>query len=255
MRIYRKYIDEGEFKIVEAPKTDGNGETIAHLVVNDVIYRFAIMKGGVVLATIDNVRAFCYNPTITECKIELNTFATGIDVESYEQGEDLNFTLGYNKTSREVTSQFIIPSGTSSTVSLEVIKEDQLGTTVCTDTETGISGTLSCTIPESFGNATVLAKLYKDGDLQAQGQIKVDQEPSDIYGGVVAFIGIIALMVLVGVGVSDNPVLTTIFIIVGIILMYSLNIVSNSGFVGATATVLWLLVALVIVLIKGVKRN
>jgi hypothetical protein len=255
VKIYRKYIDENAFKTTEIPKTDKKGETVANLVVDDVIYRFVVVKYGTTLATFDNVLAVCQNPTITTCTIDLNAFADTVSLPDFEEAEDFSFTLGYDTTTRIVSSQFSIPSGTMSTISLNVTREDALGTAVCTDVLTSFSGTLSCLVPASFGNSTVRAELYKDNSLQAHGNIKLDQKPSDIYGVALVGLSIFLMMTLIGVGISNTPVITVVFLMVGVVLLFALNLVENTGFIGATATVLWLVVALLIVVIKGVARN
>lgn len=255
IKIYRKYIDEGIYRIIEIPKTDGNGETTASLVLNDVIYKFVIVKYGETIKTFDNVRAICQTPLVSTCTIDFNAFASGITVPDYEEGEDFNYTLGYNSSSRIISSQFDIPSGTQANITLIVINEDTLGTSVCTDSLTSTSGTLTCTVPSNFGNATILAKIYRNGNLQAQGQVKLDQLPSDIYSGILVILGMFLIMILIGVGLSDNPVFTVIFLLVGVILLTALNLIANNGFIGGTATILFLIVAIILILIKGARRN
>ncbi len=255
IKIYRKYIDENEFKIVEIPMTDSRGEAVASLVVNDVIYKFEIVKNGVTLATFTDVVAVCQTPLVSSCEIDLNAFSDTIDLPDFETAEDFNFTLGYDTTTRLISSQFVIPSGTTKTISLNVTMEDALGTLVCSDILTSSSGTLSCTVPANFGNATAIAKLYKDGVLQAQGQIKLDNDPSDIYGVSLVLLSLFVMITLIGAGLSNNPIFTIIFFMVGVVLLFTLNLVSNNGFIGATATVLFLFIAIIIVIIKASGRN
>ena len=255
IEVQRKYVDEGVFKVVEIPKTDEQGETTARLVVNDAIYNFVIKKYGVTIKTISNVIPVCQIPAVTTCKIDFNAFTTSIEVPDYEVGRDFNYTLGYNSTTKVVSSVFDIPSGTPATIVLSVIVDDELGTSVCTDTLTTNTGTLSCIVPNSFGNATVLAKLTRDDLEVARGNIKLDQDPSDIYGTSLVFLGLFAMLTLIGASVSDNPVYTLVFFMLGVALLFALNLVANNGFIGGTATILWLVVAIVIVLIKGARRN
>jgi len=63
------------------------------------------------------------------------------------------------------------------------------------------------------------------------------------------------MMTLIGAGISDNPVYTVFFLMVGVILLYALNLVANNGFLGATATILWLIVAIILIAIKGSNRS
>lgn len=255
VEVWRKYVSEGTFKIVEIPKTDASGQAVAHLVVNDVIYNFVIKKSGTVIATFSNVRAVCQTPAISNCEIDFNAFSSGVSVPNYQSDADFNFTLGYNSTSRVISSVYVIPSGSVGTVSLNVSTEDSLGTSVCNDIITSSAGTLSCTVPSSFGNSTVTARVYQDNSLKAIGQVKLDQNPTDIYGGVLIGLGFFIMISLAGAALSSNPIFTILAFMVGIIALFSLNLIANNGFVGATATILWLIVAIIIVLVKGGRRS
>jgi len=46
-----------------------------------------------------------------------------------------------------------------------------------------------------------------------------------------------------------------IFLIFGAIIGISFNLVSNTGFIGYSATILWLIIAIVIIIMKGAKRE
>jgi len=254
IKIERKYIENGSFYTTEIPKTDVKGITSASLQLNDVIYNFYIYQAGVLISSFTNQLAICQTPLVSSCEIDFNAFNTGISGD-FEEGEDFDFTLDYNSTSKVITSQFVIPSGEPSIVSLEVIREDTLGTAVCDDTITSASGTLSCIVPTAFGNSTVMAKIYKDGVEQGKGGIKTDQNPSDIFGVVLIMMSVLVMMTLIGIGVSDSPVITGVFIFIGLILMVSMNLVKSTGFIGATATILFFLIAMILVIIKAARRS
>jgi len=255
IKIYRKYVDEGLYRIVEIPMTDKKGETIAHLFLNEVIYKLEVVKYGTVLETFTDVIAVCQTPLVASCEIDLNAFSESITVPDFEEEEDFLFTLGYDNDTRIVSSVFSIPSGSVQTISLNVTREDSLGTAICTDSLLSSSGTLSCVVPTSFGNSTIVAKIYKEGVIQAQGQIKLNQTPFGIYGVNLVFLALFVLITLIGAGMSDNPIYTTIFLLVGVALLFALNLVANNGFIGATATILFLVVAVILVIIKGARRN
>ena len=255
IEVYRKYISEGVYKIVEIPKTDPTGETTASLVINDVIYKFIIKKFGHTISTVTDVRAICQNPSITTCQIDFNAFESGIDIPNYEQKEDFNFTLGYNKTSRVVTSRFLIPSGNPATIRLNVTIQDALGTQACSDTITSTTGTLTCTIPQTLGNMSAFAKIYRDGVLQSSGSISQSQTAADIYGSVQVFLALLIMLTLIGAAMSDNPIFTVLFFMAGVILLFGIHLVENTGFIGAGATILFLIVAIIIVIIKGARRS
>jgi hypothetical protein len=255
IQIERKYLENGTFYITEIPKTDAKGITSASLEVDDVIYNFYIYESGVLVDSFTNVLAICQTPLVSTCEIDFNSFQTGINIPSYEEGDDFNYTLGYNSTSRVVSTSFTIPSGSPSAVQLVVIREDTLGTSVCSDTLTSSSGSLSCVVPSSFGNSTVLAKLYKNDVEQARGNIKLDQRSSEIYGVILVVLSLMVMMTLIGLAISDNPVISAVFLFVGVVLIYGMNLVQNTGFVGATATILFLAIAIILVIVKAGRRN
>ena len=60
---------------------------------------------------------------------------------------------------------------------------------------------------------------------------------------------------LIGIGMSDNPITTVVCLIVGVMIMMGMNLIQNTGFVGATATFLFLAIAGVLILIKAARRN
>jgi len=255
IKIDRKYIENGSFYTTEIPKTDAKGVTSASLETDDVIYNFYIYDNGVLISTFTNVLAICQTPLVSTCSIDFNAFQTGISIPDYELGSDFNFTLGYNSTSKIVSSSFTIPSGEPSTVMLEVIREDTLGTAVCEDTLTSASGTLTCVVPASFGNSSVLAKIYKTGVEQGRGNIKLDQSSSDIFGPILIMLSVLVLLTLIGIGISDNPVVSAVFLFVGVLLLFAMNLVQSTGFYGKGATILFLGLAIILVIIKAARRT
>ena len=254
IEVQRKYIANGTFNNVEIPKTDENGEAIAHLVVDDVIYNFIIKKFGVTIREFNNVIPVCQNPTLNTCVLNFNAFSSAIIVPDFAEGDDFNFTLDYNESSRTVKSVFVIPSGEATFISLNVTQADALGTSVCNDFVTSASGTLTCTVPSTFGNSTLTAKLYRGSDFQASGQVKLDQDPSDIFGTALVILALLVMITLLGAGISDNPIYTVIFLMVGVVILFALNLVANNGFIGGTATILFLVIAIIIVIINA-RRN
>jgi len=255
IKIDRKYIENGSFYTTEIPKTDAKGITSASLETDDVIYNFYIYENGDLISTFEDVLAICQTPLVSTCSIDFNAFQTGISIPNFEDGDDFNFTLGYNSTSKIVSSTFLIPSGEPSTIKLEVISEDTLGTSICEDTLTSASGTLTCIVPNSFGNSTVLAKIYKTGVEQGRGNIKLDQSSSDIFGPILIMLSVLVMLTLIGIGISDNPIVSAVFLFVGVLLLLAMNLVQSTGFYGAGATILFLGVAIILVIVKAGRRT
>ncbi len=126
---------------------------------------------------------------------------------------------------------------------------------VCTDSLNSAGGTLSCTVPDSFGNATIYAVVTLDGDIRREGFLSLQDKPRERYAGVLIFSSIILLLFIFGIGVSENPAITGIFLIIGAILLVALNLVYSTSWVGSGATILWFIVAVVLIIVKGGNKR
>jgi len=258
IKVQRKYIDEGVFKTVELPKTDSDGQTLANLVLGDQIYTFIVVKEGEVLGTFENVLAFCSNIATGDCEINLNSFSSSSGTGDWTSTDDITFTLTYNKDTRVVESVFDVTSGATSTVVLNVTLFDNFGNrTLCSDTLTSSSGTLSCTIPSTFGNATAIASLYKLGSHYDLGSLWISlwEDASVIYGTSYITLALLSFLTIVGIGLSGSAALTVFFVVIGGIINVILALTTQSGFVGAGSSFLWLVVALLALLWKANRRR
>jgi len=253
IQIQRKYVSEGVFKTVEIPKTDTTGQTVGNLVINDVIYSFTVVKDGEILGVFQNVQAVCQNPAIEECIIDLNSFSSTIPVTDFETAKDFSFTFFRNTTNRTIWADFTIPSGAVANISLLVVKQDALEEQVCFTSVVTSAGTLSCTVSANFGNGTIFARLYKNGELIAAKDLTLARTPQQIYGASLAILGLFIILTLVGAGLSDSPVFTVLFLMVGVILLYAMTLVD--GAIGVGSTILWIFIAIIIVAIKGTQRT
>jgi len=85
--------------------------------------------------------------------------------------------------------------------------------------------------------------------------LKMDQTNRDIFGTSVIFLTMFLFMTLIGVGISDNPMITGAFLLIGVMLSVGLNLVNTGAYYGSGATILWVFIAIVMILIKGAKRT
>jgi len=83
----------------------------------------------------------------------------------------------------------------------------------------------------------------------------LNQDSSDIFGTILIVLSILVMVTLIGIAVSDSPVITAVFLFVGVVLLFVLSLVQNSGFIGATATILFLAIAIILVIIKAARRS
>lgn len=256
--VKRKYISEGVFKTVEIPITDANGQTLANLVLSNVIYSFSVMKDGVLLATFDNQVAYCDNIATGDCQIVLNTYSTTSLPDTYSNVGDYIFSIDYNKTSRLLSATFSVASGQVATNFLNVTQYGTNGaTSVCTDTLVTASGTLTCTIPSQYENSTIVVELSRDGDLVGRAVITLNAEPDEIYGNSRVFLALVAFLLIITIGVVDHPAIQVVLMIIGTVILVAANLMNSgpaSSLIGSGATALFFIVALILILVKGGRR-
>lgn len=256
LELQRQYIGDGLFRVVELPPFDDDGETLANFVLGDVIYTLIIKKDNQILSTFPNVKAFCENLGTGDCKIDLVELASTLTTEDFASVGGVTFTLSYDEDARVVTSVFNVNDGTNKLMSLNTTLFDMIGnTTICTDSLTASSGTLTCTVPSTFGNASATSILYADGTQLGRMNINLWLTSDDRYSGNQITLGLISLLTIIGIGLSGSGIMVIVFIIVGVIVNMALFIFNGGGFIGAGSVFLWLIIALATLLWKANRRT
>lgn len=182
--VERQYIDENVFKTVELPKTDTNGQTVIHLVRNDVIYNLIFIKDGTILRRFENLRAFCDDFSIGDCKINLNALSTADDIFTYDEEAGIIYTNAptYNSTTNIVSFTYVSSDGTSKNVTMNVERRDVFGNnSVCSNTLSSISGTVSCSIGSGITDTTLVTIIQVDGQTWISTSVQID---TTAYGGI-----------------------------------------------------------------------
>jgi len=252
--VKRKYIDEGVFKTVEIPKTDSTGETLAHLELYDTIYTFVMSKNGEILDTFNNYQVKCENLVLGQCSLSFNSAESAALPDTYDSVDGVSYIVSYDNDTRLVSVDFVVEGGLLKNISLTVNEVGGTGASICSDSLESTSGTLSCTIPATYDNSTAVIKVYSDGVFLGQGFVGLSQTPKSLFGLNLVFLSLILLLTLVGVGISSNPTIFGVFLIMGAIISIGFNLTANTGIIGATATILWLIIAVVLVLFKGGRK-
>lgn len=255
LNIQRFYTSEGIFKSVESPKTDDKGQSVGHFDTKTVLYNIIVTKNGQVLATFDNVASQCDNVLTGDCKINLNAFTTGTPIEDFETSFGITYAMSFNKISKIITVQFNSVDGTTKNVTLIANKFDRFGnTSVCSGSLISSSGTVTCEIPSSFGNASVVAILLVDGNQITTRTYQIIDDQDDRFGGqgpILLFI----LLISIGFMLISHPIGIIIGVIIGLIAGSLLMLIDSGSFLGPTSAVMWLIVTGGILLWKITRRT
>ena len=242
--ISREYVGEGLFKSVEVAKTDSQGQTIVHLVLGDVRYDIVVKKEGEILATFDNVVAVCQDAGSGECTLNLNQLATQVQPLDYENLGNIAYYWTLDRADRTIQVDFTSTDSLVVKVDLNVTKFDNyFNESVCDETLTSTTGTITCNIPANFGNVSFLAELYSDGEFVGQTLFSLSPQALESFGYTGVIMVIIMFMVLPLMFVS-SPVGMVFGGIIAIVMMGLLSMFDYGGtLLGSGSMIMWFIVA------------
>ncbi len=253
--IQRKYIADGVFKSVEITKTDENGQGVGHFDLEGVLYTITVIKNGVVLATFDNIAVICQDVVIGDCRIALDSVPTSTGFPAWNTLDNLLYTMIFNVSTRTIIATFVVVDGSTSTVILNATKFDRFSNeTICDDTLTSSAGTLTCVIPESFGNVTVVAELFINGVSVTKRIYQILPDAAAFFGNDLGIL-ILLLMITLPLMMVDSTITVIIGTIFGLIMASGLMIFNTGNLLGVSSVIIWAIIAGGIVIFKIAKRG
>ena len=208
--VERQYISENIFKTVELPKTDSNGQTVLHLVRNEVVYNIVVTKDGELLGSFSNLIAFCDDFSIGDCKITLNAIGEESAAVVYDDLINILYDAPptYNDTTNIVSFSFTATDGESKTIVLDVERRDVFeNTTVCTNTLVSTSGTVFCNVG-NITDSSLVSSISIDGETLLVNSVQIDSEGYGSIGAV--FLFIISIVLIFVFGDSKNGVILSV---------------------------------------------
>jgi len=250
IELTRQYLNLGQFLTVEIMKTDTDGRTVGHFVLNDEIYTLYVKKNGVLLATFENVKAFCSNIATGDCRINLNQASSSTRFEDFENAQNVSFTQSYNDTSKDYRVTFVTTDNSIKEVNLTILKYDNfLNQTVCSTATSGTSGSLNCTIPTAYYNNTLISKIYVEDVEVSTNIFFATINNNAILTSSRYLLGFFLIVTLPLIAIS-SPVISLTFFILGIIGASTFYLIDFGGFVGGFSVFLWIIVASLILIFK-----
>ncbi len=238
--VERQYIAENTFKTVELPKTDSNGQTILHLVRNEVIYNIIVIKDGEVLGNFQNVIAFCQDFTIGSCSLPLNALSNTSLVFEYDDEIGLLFqeNTQYNETTRIASFSFASTDGTTKVVNMRIERRDVFGNrSICNNTVVSSSGSVSCQIASGIEDTTLISIVSVDGEDKINSEIIIDSTAYGQNGYAIFFLFSIAMLLMF----SGSKTWTLVGISLNYIIGVSLGFIVG-GIAGVGSTGIFLLI-------------
>jgi len=237
--IQRRYISEGVSKSIEIPKTDRSGHATASFDLDAVVYSITVTKYGEVLATFDNIAVICQDAIIGDCRINLNALSSGSGFDNYEEAGGITYSMSFDGTARTITTSFTTTDGSERTIIVNTTKFDGWGNdTICTNSLTSSSGTLTCTIPQSYGNTTVISELYSNGEKITMRSFSFIPDAS-IYFGSDSAIMVVIMLLTIPLMLVSSPIAMIIGVIVGLLMASLLMLFDAGSFLNQSSILIW----------------
>ncbi|MFA6190642.1 MAG: Ig-like domain-containing protein [Candidatus Staskawiczbacteria bacterium] len=250
--VNREYISESTFKTVELPKTDSGGQTIVHLVRNDVNYNIIAVKDGIVLATFNNLRAFCEDYTIGNCKLYLTATSQSFTTYNYSGDTGVSSSLDYDNSTKLITFSFVSINATSTNVNMVVWRNNYFGnTSFCNTSLTSASGSLTCNISSLINTDTVVRiEVYVNGEqILDEYENFTDREGSKDYY-FLFFIFILAFVLMF----IDDKTTVIIGVLIGFITAFALGLLEGKT-IGIASAGIFLIIVVIIMIWKLNKER
>ncbi len=253
VNVNKQFVSSNDFKTVEIPITDTNGQTILNLVINTGIYNLIFIDiGGNIIASFTKVTAFC-DIAIQECTLSLNAPSTIEGTFNLTASTGISYVLSYTNSTSTATLTFNSLNSTAVTVRIIGTTQNQFGNrSVCDSSFTSTLGTVDCDTSSILTTDNYLfIDIFSDGNYVATRVININpQNPliGGFYGTDGFFIAFLMLLIIIILFSNDKQVL---LVMLGIgwamILIFGLI---KGAIIGSVSAGIWLLVSIVTMLWK-----
>lgn len=257
--VNKQYLASNDFKTVEVPITDSNGQTILNLIRNTAVYNFIMVDiHGNVVASFSNVVAFCQDYTIGSCAIDLNAPGGGQLTYNYDTDVGISYSVTYLNSSKLVSLAFNSLNSSSLTARMLVRTENQFqNKTICDTSQTAITSSISCNLSNAVkSNQYFFVDIYVGGRFVETVYINTNPFFTGVGGGFGMdgfFIAILIVLSIILLFADDKQSLV-IAVGVGWAVIVALGLVKG-GLIGIASGGIWLLVTIFIFLWKLKKEE
>jgi len=251
LNIQRQYTGQsGVYKTVEIEKTDTYGQAIGYFdLLNNGIYSITATYNGQVIGLFPSISLYCI--TGQSCAINLYAAPSGATLVDVNNLYNTAYYASFNQTTRTVTVNFNTLDSSVSDFRLYVTTDDAIPPTICNTSVSTSAGALTCYVPLSYGNNTVVAYFFKDGVEIAPWTWSFDI--SNVLGGNTVVILIIMFLTLITLFIPD---IRWVLLMdgVGFILSFSLFAMGES-MIGVITSSIWIVIVVAILIYKYRSRE
>jgi hypothetical protein len=253
VQLYRKYISEGVYNIVEAPLTSDGGTTVLHVDLDSNVYKVVVVKDGVILNIFNDVAFKCESELSGQCEQTLYGSLNPQNEVPVDTLNDFSYTIGSDNNTLDIT--FTIPSGEPSTVNIVMTQKDIFGdTTLCNRTIFSSGGSTDCTYNDTITESYLDLSITKDGVPQATKSYVVEENRTTLFLNNNYFIMFIFLLSIIGMALT-SPEWIVINAVITMFIGGALFLLNGMNFVVGLGGLMWLVVAAAIIIMKISKQE
>ncbi len=259
VNVNKQFVASNDFKTVEIPITDTNGQTVLNLVRNTAIYNliFTDIQGNIV-ASFNKVAAFCQDFTIGDCVLDLDAPSTTASISNISESLGISQIITYVNSTSTATMTF--SSLTSEPITARIIgtTQNQFGnSTVCDNSLTSTLGTIECDASSILSTDIYLfIDVFSNGNYIETRVININPLIPTIGGNYgsngffVAFLIILTIIILF----SDDKQTLLIMLGIGWAVVLVFGLVKGT-IIGATSGGIWLLISIITMIWKLKKEE
>lgn len=246
INVLRKYVGDGVFRIVEAEKTNDDGETLLHLTEEDVVYIFNVSLENKQLFLSEEYRVYCASTTEV-CSINLNAEITIPSLpDDWDRIEGGTYYLSADRDTRIVTLAF--NNDETATWNLTLYKysnnESEANTIIGSNQTTLKDGSITLYVPLNYGNASYYGAIYYNGEWIANKFVDLKERGVDYFGQNIGMFMVALIVLTLGLMALSQGVGVIVITILGVIfasISYLLDIgwVTLMYIICAGAIIIW----------------
>lgn len=245
--IDRYYPETDSYRTVAIGRSDNSGIFITYLVLDTVFYRFTLSQEG---TAVNTYGAMTITDTADDPE-DMILYIGALETQFFEMIEDIGVSCDFNESSNNTVCSITDPSGLAVTATL-VVQELGLAsaTTICTDTGSGASFTLTCNVPDPEGDYKYFVQIHPNPnpDYTIFTDAFYVSPGSNIYGIAGLFIGMLLIIAMAGVGIYVHEIL-------GVILGVTMSVIVVSGLISLPAVAVTSMIVMGILILIGSRRR
>ena len=252
VHVFRKYIGEGLFREVERAKADDNGDTVIHVVEEDVIYYFVITKDGKKLFQSSTYTILCKT---TPCTIVVEASNTGaIFGTDYDLIDGGAYSINISKKYREISLIFELDTPGKMNFTLFRYESDGSYYEIDNEVQTASSGIFTLTAPLTAGNVSFFAVLEKDDQFIVSEWMDLEMDASGSFGSTLSLLLAGLIILTLGLIAVTEGAGVIIFVILGLLFSGALGLI-NARLSTGINIVVYMVVVGAVILWKLSRRN